>query len=348
MAEIADIVIIGAGPASSSVLLNLNQAYDIRVIDYRDMPRNKTCGGILIEESNEFLKQYKMPDEVYAKPKVLDLKYEDWDNKISNVEKRDFRNVYRDKFDNFLLKEGLKKSGAVLEKGTVKGVVKKNAKYSIKFMQGQELKEINAKIIIDGSGAACFLNKDKKIYTYSGIQFVINQKIIDENLFVYVLCNQITDYYAWIIPKSDRTLIGLAIETSKINERLGIFKKMIKERFRIDLYGDKAIIEGAPILKPMQIDQNMLVKDGCLIIGEAAGLISPSTGEGISYALRSGKLCANAINENFPKTKTADEYVKTCRQLVEEIKQKIERSKLFSNPEIRKKFFLKQKETISK
>jgi flavin-dependent dehydrogenase len=39
-------------------------------------------------------------------------------------------------------------------------------------------------------------------------------------------------------------------------------------------------------------------KDGAYLIGEAAGFISPSSFEGISYALSSGEALAKAFNQN--------------------------------------------------
>ena len=45
-------------------------------------------------------------------------------------------------------------------------------------------------------------------------------------------------------------------------------------------------------------------KNGAFLIGEAAGFISPSSFEGISYALYSGEILAEAFNRNFDKKRS--------------------------------------------
>jgi flavin-dependent dehydrogenase len=53
--------------------------------------------------------------------------------------------------------------------------------------------------------------------------------------------------------------------------------------------------EGAYILRPLRAGQVFLGGDGIALIGEAAGWISPSSAEGLSYAFRSAMLLAEAL-----------------------------------------------------
>lgn len=55
-------------------------------------------------------------------------------------------------------------------------------------------------------------------------------------------------------------------------------------------------IQGAPILQPMRSKDVFCGTGTTGLIGEAAGFISPSSAEGISYALQAWELLADAIN----------------------------------------------------
>jgi flavin-dependent dehydrogenase len=73
------------------------------------------------------------------------------------------------------------------------------------------------------------------------------------------------------------------------------------------------------------------------IIGAGpAGLISPSSGDGISFALTSGYNCALALNEDF--SGAASRYRHLCNPLVKEIKDKIRKSEIISDPARRGEF----------
>jgi flavin-dependent dehydrogenase len=74
-----------------------------------------------------------------------------------------------------------------------------------------------------------------------------------------------------------------------------------------------------------------------LLCGEAACLISPSSAEGISYAIRSAKYCADALNTSFKDA--LPEYKKNCKPLLERLLRKFEKSDMIKDKSKRKKLF---------
>jgi flavin-dependent dehydrogenase len=60
-------------------------------------------------------------------------------------------------------------------------------------------------------------------------------------------------------------------------------------------FGEPARSESCLILRPGGFSRHCLGEDGAFLIGEAAGLISPSL-EGISYALNSGAVLSTVLN----------------------------------------------------
>lgn len=102
MKEQYDIVIIGAGTSGCITAKYLSKDYKVLLIDKNNFPRNKACGGLLVDESKEVIEKLKLSEEIFSTPKILKLKYIDLDNNLGLDTNRDFLNISRDKFDNWL------------------------------------------------------------------------------------------------------------------------------------------------------------------------------------------------------------------------------------------------------
>ncbi|SKC47234.1 geranylgeranyl reductase family protein [Krasilnikoviella flava] len=62
-------------------------------------------------------------------------------------------------------------------------------------------------------------------------------------------------------------------------------------------------IRGAAL--PMGFNRRPLYRDGAVLVGDAAGMVSPFNGEGIAYALQAGRVAADAIAQ--ARTRTTDD-----------------------------------------
>jgi flavin-dependent dehydrogenase len=60
-------------------------------------------------------------------------------------------------------------------------------------------------------------------------------------------------------------------------------------------FGKTVFREGTLILRPVKQNQLFTGKKGIALLGEAAGWISPSSAEGLSYAFRSALILADAL-----------------------------------------------------
>ncbi|WP_159791713.1 geranylgeranyl reductase family protein [Puerhibacterium puerhi] len=62
-------------------------------------------------------------------------------------------------------------------------------------------------------------------------------------------------------------------------------------------------VRGAAL--PMGFNRSPLYRDGALLVGDAAGMVSPFNGEGIAYALQAGRVAAEAIAQARARTTDA-------------------------------------------
>jgi flavin-dependent dehydrogenase len=109
----------------------------------------------------------------------------------------------------------------------------------------------------------------------------------------------LTDFYAWAIPKGDSILVGCAFgEAEGARERFERVIDWFRQRLGLS---DTIVARSARRLSRPRAVADLYAGDGdVLLAGEAAGLVSPSSGEGISFALLSGAAAGRAAGAAVP------------------------------------------------
>ena len=100
------------------------------------------------------------------------------------------------------------------------------------------------------------------------------------------------DFYSWIFPHGHCISVG----TGTARQGFGIRGSVSELRRRVGLAGARTLrTEGAPIpMKPLaRWDDGRHV----LLAGDAAGVVAPASGEGIYYAMASGRIAAETVAE---------------------------------------------------
>ncbi|MEA1936589.1 MAG: hypothetical protein U9N04_00565 [Patescibacteria group bacterium] len=132
-----------------------------------------------------------------------------------------------------------------------------------------------------------------------------------------------------MIQKKENLILGSALEKGNdIKSKMKILENNFLKKFNIA--GNVFKEEVAILSRPENEEDIFLGNDKIFLVGEAAGFISSSTGEGISFAMRSGYNCAKALNENFENPFSL--YRKFSESLIKETKEKIDKANVFSDP----------------
>jgi len=100
------------------------------------------------------------------------------------------------------------------------------------------------------------------------------------------------DFYAWVFPHGKTTSVG----TGSQHKGFGLRDAVGRLRERTGLEGVETVRrEGAPIpLRPLRRWDN---GRDVILAGDAAGVVAPSSGEGIFYAMTSARLAARSLDE---------------------------------------------------
>jgi flavin-dependent dehydrogenase len=143
----------------------------------------------------------------------------------------------------------------------------------------------------------------------------------------------ITDFYSWIIPKENNLVMGAALPTGK-DARLRYSKlKELLNNYGFNL-NNSIKQESAVVLRPTRPGEILTGRSQVLLIGEAAGLISPSSAEGLSYAFTSALYASKSLDQGLEAP--ASRYQKLSRPLVRNISNKLIKNYLMYSPPLRR------------
>lgn len=110
------------------------------------------------------------------------------------------------------------------------------------------------------------------------------------------------DLYAWVFPKKDHVAVGIGAGQGHTKGARQLLENL-KRRVGAELAGGEVFMQEAHAL-PMH-PRPQIAFDRAMLIGDAAGLVVGTSGEGIYWAMKSGKLAAQALIESLPDASLA-------------------------------------------
>lgn len=303
---IYDVVVVGAGPSGSTAAYHTNNL-NVLIVDKYDFPRFKLCGGVI--DHHELLKtfeNYRIIEKELKKYSTKSIHFY-WDIKLafSRSYKHPFNQVNRYEFDNLLLKAALTKDNVSFRKFNVKEIIQKDDY----FILSDRDKQIKTKFLIGADGCNSIVlrflgNKRRRVGEYClGVEhdIVCRKKTLSNHMFFFYK-KEIG--YAWVVPTIEGYYLGLGFvgKTKRpIKEYLGEFLQYcLKNNFIPQQY---TIRKTSAAPDPVKIARKYAT-DKIILCGDALGTVKQLTGEGIYYAMLSGKISGKTINlslENIKK-----------------------------------------------
>ncbi len=289
-AETWDLVIVGAGPAGASAALGaLTEDPSLRVLllDRSDFPRDKSCGDGIAPHAVDALAEVGAADVVDGWTPLRDLELAHGDVVVAGPMRRDAYVVPRRVLDARLVEHAVA-AGAVLRRHRVTSVAVDD---SGPLVSG----DLRAGVVVGADGAHSLVRqallgrrRDRRAIAIRGYAPVTDAV---RGRQVIRFGDRTQPSYAWAFDRGD----GLAnVGYGELLPAEGSGTRPPSRRLLLDQL--EQLVPGAAStgsdwrghhlpLSSWRWDQ----PDGpVLLVGDAAGLVNPMTGEGIYYAVATG------------------------------------------------------------
>ncbi len=328
-----DAIVVGLGPAGSTAAMYLAKAgKKVLVVDKAPFPRDKVCGDaqgrkaarimkeLGIYEDYEKLEGQKIYGITLSSPNgtQVELDVESRNNPApGHCHKRMI-------FDNFLFQNAKKMAknfkimevgDLIVEDGFIKGIIGKNEK-------GEKVEE-RANVVLAADGALSVVANKFGVGKNPTDHFIValrayyrNIKGLSDRIEIHMVKSLIPGYF-WIFPLPNNEAnvgLGMIVEDMQkkhINLKEALLKEIKENPLFAHRFKDAQLVDEIRAWNlPIASHHRKCYGNGWLLLGDAASLIDPLSGEGVGNAMISGRIAAEVAIEAMRKNDFSEKFLK--------------------------------------
>jgi flavin-dependent dehydrogenase len=301
-----DLAIVGGGLAGLTLAIQAAQeGYSVIVFEKEKYPFHKVCGEYISRESWDFLIRCGVPLPDWHLPQINKLR-------VSDTVGKEYAfplllggfGVSRYQLDNALCQIAIQKGAVIMDGCKVNDVQYKNDHFTV---------QTNSAVYTARVGAACFgkrsnldikwnrdfaIAKPGKINNLIGVKYHIRYPQPADTISLHNFSNG----YCGISQVENNTCclcyLTTAANLQRSSNSIPVMEEQIlsKNRQLKKIFKEAAPVYAQPLtISQISFEQKTQVENHLLMLGDAAGMITPLCGNGMSMAMHSGKIAFDNI-----------------------------------------------------
>lgn len=311
-----DVIIVGAGPAGTTLACELSrQGIDVIILEKERLPRYKSCAGGITVKTDRLL-GFDLSSVTRDRVRSAKVVYGGRRSFTKSYPKPLIHMVMRDEFDQLLV-ERAREAGATLAENERVCEVRITEQATRVETSNRVL---TARIIVGADGARSFVAASaglmQKVDVGIGLEAEISvpgQRLVQWEGLMGLDLGHMRGGYGWVFPKKDHLSVGVGSPLRQAKRLKYGYQATLESHGLKDCPATMIRSHWLPVRR-----KGMAIQSGrCLLLGDAAGLVDPVTGEGIHNAVRSARIAAPVIERylhgsvaNFREYETAvDEQI---------------------------------------
>jgi geranylgeranyl reductase family protein len=293
-----DVIVVGAGPAGATLGYELaRKGVDVLILEKERLPRYKACaGGVTVKTAR--LLDFDVGDVAQRVVTGVRVSYKGSREFARHYGQPLVYMVMRDEFDQCLVQRAKEAGADLIDNQRVSSVVAGTA--GVEVMTADDT--FAAQVVAGADGANSIVassiglaeGRELGVAMQAEVS-VPGEMLIKWDSLLGLDLGHMRGGYGWVFPKKDHLSVGVGGPLCQAKKLKAAYQRVLDAQGLERYASDRPRSHFLPVLKNRAAIQH----GRALLLGDAAGLVDPLTGEGIYYAIKSGQMAAPVIVERL-------------------------------------------------
>ncbi|MCW5983221.1 MAG: geranylgeranyl reductase family protein [Bryobacteraceae bacterium] len=298
-----DVIVVGGGPAGSLTAYHLAKAgLEVAILDAKRFPRDKPCGGGVQQRASQRI-PFDWKSVVRGAMDAVEFSF-GFEQRFRKTSPQPLvYSVLRTEFDELLLQAAI---GAGAELSAGERVLSVGYESPDVVVVQTDRRGLRARFVVGADGANSMVGKNLNARGNFFWQVALYSEIPDrhvngaasENSRMRIDWGSLPSGYAWVFPKHGSVNVGVGCPVA-IGRYLRPYLSAFLQKEKILKPGAESNLRFSGHQLPTLTGRTKLATGRILLVGDAAGLVDPFTGDGISQACHSAEVAADTLVRNW-------------------------------------------------